>query len=333
MGLFDRLKASASAAAEARGAASKTGSAVAAQLFSGSEDLELVGEASFQDALWSIARSRPGDRVRHEAVAALVPEPQNPHDANAISVQIDGRVVGYFAREMAVAYGPGLRALMEQTGGYIALEAVIVGGGIRADGPGKLGVWLKHDPADFGVASRPTTTRPAGAPVREPGGGTRTGLGQAWADDSGDDAYDLGWMNDLPDGDRPAIARLEELLASDPDPIDRHFQFAELERRLYRCRELYESALDEFDAVCVRHDSEMDVICTTFQAMWEGVPRLETYHQMAIRKQKQQDWTGCLWWVNRGLSLYGDRALRIDAVEDLEKRRNRAQGKLGSSPG
>ena len=42
----------------------------------------------------------------------------------------------------------------------------------------------------------------------------------------------LSWFDDLPEGDRPAIAMLRELLAIDQDPIDRHFQFAELETRL-----------------------------------------------------------------------------------------------------
>jgi hypothetical protein len=50
-------------------------------------------------------------------------------------------------------------------------------------------------------------------------------------------------------------------LAADPDPIDRHFQFAELETRLYRSRELYELALAEYDEVWARHDAEMDSIC------------------------------------------------------------------------
>ena len=32
-----------------------------------------------------------------------------------------------------------------------ALRGVIVGGGYYDDGPGRLGVWLEHDPADFGM--------------------------------------------------------------------------------------------------------------------------------------------------------------------------------------
>jgi hypothetical protein len=156
----------------------------------------------------------------------------------------------------------------------------------------------------------------------------RTGFTEAWLTDAEDDSYDLSWFNDLPEADRPAIAKLRELLAADPDPIDRHFQFAELETRLYRSRELYESALTEYDEVCARHDAEMDSICEAFMAKWGKVPLLDTYRQMAIRQQKKRDWEACKWWAERGLALYGERAAREEAVEDLIKRRNRAVAKL-----
>jgi hypothetical protein len=121
---------------------------------------------------------------------------------------------------------------------------------------------------------------------------------------------------------------LRDLLATDPDPIGRHFQFAELEARLYRCRDLYATALDEFDEACWRHDTEMETICAAFMAKWGKVPLLETYRQMAIRHQKRKDWEACRWWAERGLALYGNNAAREDAVEDLLKRRNRALEKL-----
>jgi hypothetical protein len=156
----------------------------------------------------------------------------------------------------------------------------------------------------------------------------RTGLSEAWLTDVEDDSYDLSWFNELPDGDRPAIAMLRELLSADLDPIDRHFQFAELETRLYRSRDLYETALHEFDVACQRHDAEMETIRDAFMAKWGKVPLLETYRQMAIRQQKQRDWNACVWWAERGLALYGNDAAREDAVEDLLKRRNRALSKL-----
>ncbi len=181
-----------------------------------------------------------------------------------------------------------------------------------------------------------STTRPISvssrrsAPCRpEPGRAPcEPGFTEAWLTDVEDDSYDLSWFNDLPESDVAAIGMLQRLLETDPDPIDRHFQYAELETRLYRCRDLYDSALDEYDIVCQRHDAEMDVICQAFLNKWSKVPLLQTYRQMAIRQQKRKDWRTCLWWTERGLALYGDVAARQDAVEDLLKRRNRALAKL-----
>jgi hypothetical protein len=302
---------------------------VTAHLFSGEDDLEVVGEANYQSALWSICGGVEGDQIRHQVVAVLTPEPHNSYDPNAIAIHIDGHIVGYLAREVAQQYGPGLQSLMARCNGYIALRGVIVGGGYYPDGPGRLGVWLEHDPRDFGVEASRGSTHSNATERNVPSGGTmRTGFSEAWLTDVEDESYGLSWFNELPDADRPAIAMLRDLLAADPDPIDRHFQFAELEARLYRCRDLYDTALDEFDETCRRHDAEMETICAAFMAKWGKVPLLETYRQMAIRQQKRKDWDACRWWAERGLTVYGNNAAREEAVEDLLKRRNRALAKL-----
>jgi len=125
MGLLDRLRgrrgASASAQAEPP--------AVSAALLGGQDDLEVVGELAYQDALWRLCGGTIGDRIRCDIVAVLVPEPTNPHDANAVSVQIDGQTVGYLSRATAQEYLPGLKHVMSGRGGYVALRGVIVGGG------------------------------------------------------------------------------------------------------------------------------------------------------------------------------------------------------------
>jgi hypothetical protein len=262
----------------------------------------------------------------------LVPEPTNPYDPNAVAVHVQGHAVGYLARATAQQYLPGLHHAMSAHGAHIALTGVIVGGGHYADGPGRLGVWLEHDPADFGMApTQSAHALPPGYSVSS--GAMRTGFTEAWLSDLEDDSYDLSWFNELPEADRPAIAQLRRLLEADPDPIDRHFQFTELESRLYRSRDLFDSALNDYDEVCARHDAEMETICAALIAKWGKVPLLDTYRQMAIRQQKKRDWNACLWWANRGLALYGQRAAREEAVEDLRKRRNRAMAKLeGSTP-
>ena len=125
---------------------------VEVKLYEGREDLEVVGEASYQDNLWRIIRERrsPDRRVREEVYAVLAAEPDNPYDANAVAVWIEGLKVGYLSRGDARRYRPGLQALEQKHGKPIALAGVIAGGGMRADGPGRLGVFLEHDPADFG---------------------------------------------------------------------------------------------------------------------------------------------------------------------------------------
>jgi hypothetical protein len=336
MGLLDRFKSARGSAATPEKTPPPSSAqvmTVSAHLHTGDEDLKIVGEANYQEALWAICGGSVGDRIRHRVVAVVIPEPENPHDENAISIQIDGQLVGYLARDVAVRYGPGLKDLMTRCGGYVALEGVIVGGGYYNDGPGKLGVWLEHDPRDFGLESGAghAPGRPGTRPVGD-SASMRTGLSEAWLTDVDDDSYDLSWFDDLPEGDRRAITRLRELLAIEADPIDRHFQFAELETRLYRCRDLYETALEEFDAACQLHDAEMETICSAFESKWGKIPLLNTYRQMAIRQQKQQDWQASLWWAERGLALYGSAAAREDAVEDLLKRRNRAMAKLELTP-
>ncbi len=101
---------------------------------------------------WLGGRGDPDAHVREEIFAVLVAEPDNPYDCNAISVWIDGLKAGYLSREDARRYRPGLLALEQKHGKPVALPGVIAGGGIRPDGPGRLGVFLRHDPADFGLA-------------------------------------------------------------------------------------------------------------------------------------------------------------------------------------
>jgi hypothetical protein len=122
-----------------------------AALLEGHEDLEVVGESYRQANLWRVVggRHRPEVDVRMDVNAMLLAEDGNPYDPNAVSVWIDGLMVGYLPRGQARVLRPGLLAVQERKGKPIALEGVIVGGGIGDDGPGRLGVFLCYGPEDF----------------------------------------------------------------------------------------------------------------------------------------------------------------------------------------
>lgn len=125
-------------------------------LLDGGEDLSVVGESLYQDKLWRLAGARPGgERAHTDVTALLVAEDGNPHDGNAIAVWINGLKTGYLSREDSARYRPGLLALQRAHRMPVALSGFIAGGGTRDDGPGRLGVFLRHDPADFGLPPRP----------------------------------------------------------------------------------------------------------------------------------------------------------------------------------
>jgi hypothetical protein len=291
----------------------------------GGHDLEVVGESHYQDALWRVVGGRTTERIRTQVQVVLRAENDNPYDPNAISVWIDGMIVGYLSREDAGAYRSGLLNLQARTGKSIALTGVIVGGGIRDDGPGYLGVWLWHNPADFGIAA---VVPPPSSWMRA---SMRTGLTEVLLTDEQDDSYDLSWLRRLPSDPISAIDRLRQLLEQDPDPIDRHFMYCELEDRLYRSRDAFSSALTEYDETCARHDAEMDGIRDALLAKFGTVPLLDTYRQMAVRQQKARNWAAAVWWAERGLILYGANAARPEAVEDLEKRILAYRAKLSAA--
>jgi rubrerythrin len=296
-------------------------------IHTGDETLYVVGESYRQDTLWAIVGGWRSDPVREDIVAELVPEPENTHDPNAIKVLIGGELVGYLSREDAAVYLPGLQALINTSAsGRVWLDGVIVGGGPREDGPGRLGVFLNHDPVAFGVEEHDAEFATlADLPA---GYGFRTGLSSAQATDLEDDSYDLSWLEGLSRNVATAIQQLRTLLGTVADPIDRHYMMAELEERLYGCRAAFSSALDDYDAVCRQHDAEMDGIRAALFAKFGRLPILDTYRQAAVRCQKAGDWPAVLRWAERGLTVYGDDAAKPEVVEDLRKRATHAKAKI-----
>ena len=97
--------------------------------------LAVVGESYYQQALRIVASGRAfgyGFDEHLPVTAVLVPEPENPHDSNAVRVDVlvDGQSlkVGYLSRENARSYQPHLLELRRQ--GRIGMcPARVTGGG------------------------------------------------------------------------------------------------------------------------------------------------------------------------------------------------------------
>ena len=69
--------------------------------------------------------------------AQLIPEPKNPHDKNAVRVEIAGQTVGYLSKENALRYATAFGLKTSTTCG-----ALITGGWKRKGSTGHYGVTL-----------------------------------------------------------------------------------------------------------------------------------------------------------------------------------------------
>ncbi len=113
--------------------------------------ITIVGESGYQGVIKAIKKQAGG----REFVIVLRPEPQNPYDANAVSIQVDGNVVGYMPRDLAKQWQPVL--LAAESEGYVVQGKAAIYGGTK-DKP-SLGV--------FGEATWPHgATPPRATPHR-----------------------------------------------------------------------------------------------------------------------------------------------------------------------
>lgn len=89
--------------------------------------VDVVGELRRQDVLAGVAErlGRHGRAVTVDAL--LIPEESNPHDANAVRVEIEGALVGYLSRDNARRYRADLAAA-GSAGAKVRCKARIVGG-------------------------------------------------------------------------------------------------------------------------------------------------------------------------------------------------------------
>jgi len=93
-----------------------------------------------------------------------------------------GQVVGLSVAGNGAGVLPGLKQVMSVRGGYVGVRGVIVGGGSYDDGPGRLGVWLEHNPADFGVLPA-SFSRPVPPDTGLLTGSCGRGFTEAWLTD------------------------------------------------------------------------------------------------------------------------------------------------------
>ncbi|MHA7210075.1 HIRAN domain-containing protein [Arthrobacter sp. MDT1-65] len=70
------------------------------------QNTEVAGEQFREKQLVQVLGRRPrlDEELEEQHDAELIPEPDNPHDANAVSVRIKGHVVGYLERSVAAKY-------------------------------------------------------------------------------------------------------------------------------------------------------------------------------------------------------------------------------------
>lgn len=101
--------------------------------------LEVVGESRYRNAIEGyVGRKAAGHKTIVDA--ALIAEPDNPYDPNAIAVQISGQRVGYLSRGDALRYKPVMEWCKAE--GFIPVVRGDVRGGWQQDD----GTW-----ADFGI--------------------------------------------------------------------------------------------------------------------------------------------------------------------------------------
>lgn len=104
--------------------------------------LDVVGESNYQATIERICGPRTEAGENRVVTASLVLEDTNPHDPNAVRVEISGQRVGYLSRELAPVY----RAWLAANGhGQVVgqCQAKIKGGWQRGDDDiGHYGIYL-----------------------------------------------------------------------------------------------------------------------------------------------------------------------------------------------
>lgn len=117
----------------------------------GGEPIRVVGTSSYQDVVWRIVgepTTGRDSRASWHGEAALVPEPENCHDCNAVRVVVGGETVGYLDRELAARLQPDLVELRRHGTEVVAACHAKGGFELRQGGRASVGLALELDPRD-----------------------------------------------------------------------------------------------------------------------------------------------------------------------------------------
>lgn len=114
-------------------------------------DFEIVGEASYQNNLASIAGPKASQSKELYLEAIIEAEPNNQYDKNAIRVSIDNKTVGYFDRETAKEFKRECQRKGFTDKTTFKANAVVVGGWKDKNSQGSYGVKLDIDSDNFGL--------------------------------------------------------------------------------------------------------------------------------------------------------------------------------------
>lgn len=106
----------------------------------GTYEFDIVGEASYQDALSDICGGKKESSADLYVDAELYLEDENPHDSKAVCVSVEGKTVGYLSRKDARNFRKQVKEFEDQDPIFFC-KAVIVGGWKKS----------KRDQGNFGV--------------------------------------------------------------------------------------------------------------------------------------------------------------------------------------
>jgi hypothetical protein len=110
-------------------------------LIEGDDLVSVVGTSHYQPALAEITGRKGDEEIRFETTATLVPEPDNPHDANAIAVHVANHLVGYLSRDENPRWQEVVKILADQ--GHLAAAEAMIAGRAPGGGTSNLGVFLR----------------------------------------------------------------------------------------------------------------------------------------------------------------------------------------------